>query len=30
VSAAMTDDDIALVLAATDDAFAAVRKRLGQ
>jgi glutamate-1-semialdehyde 2,1-aminomutase len=30
VSAAMTDDDLALALAATDGAFAAVRKRLGQ
>jgi glutamate-1-semialdehyde 2,1-aminomutase len=30
VSAAMTDDDIAQVLAATDDAFAVVRKKIGQ
>ena len=30
VSAAMTGDDLALVLAATDQAFAAVRKHLGQ
>jgi glutamate-1-semialdehyde 2,1-aminomutase len=30
VSAAMTGDDIAVLLAATDQAFAAVRKRLGQ
>jgi glutamate-1-semialdehyde 2,1-aminomutase len=28
VSAAMTDDDVTLALAATDDAFAAVRRRL--
>ncbi len=30
VSAATTDDDIALVLTATDGAFAAIRKRLGR
>ncbi|HUZ56156.1 MAG TPA: hypothetical protein VMU94_26980 [Streptosporangiaceae bacterium] len=30
VSAAMTDEDIDLVLAATDEAFAAVRKHVGQ
>lgn len=30
VSAATTDDDIALVLKATDGAFAAIRKRLGR
>jgi glutamate-1-semialdehyde 2,1-aminomutase len=30
VSAAMTGDDVALVLEATDQAFAAVRKHLGQ
>ena len=30
VSAAMTGDDLALVLEATDQAFAAVRKHLGQ
>ena len=30
VSAALTGDDLALVLAATDQAFAAVRKHLGQ
>ena len=30
VSAAMTGDDLALALAATDQAFAAVRKRIGQ
>jgi len=30
VSAAMTGDDLALVLDATDQAFAAVRKHLGQ
>jgi glutamate-1-semialdehyde 2,1-aminomutase len=30
VSAAMTDDDVAAALAATDDAFAAVRKHIGQ
>ena len=30
VSAAMTGDDLALVLEATDQAFAAVRKRIGQ
>jgi glutamate-1-semialdehyde 2,1-aminomutase len=30
VSAALTGDDIAVLLAATDQAFAAVRKRLGQ
>jgi glutamate-1-semialdehyde 2,1-aminomutase len=30
VSAAMTEDDLALVLEATDQAFAAVRKHLGQ
>jgi glutamate-1-semialdehyde 2,1-aminomutase len=29
VSAAMTGDDLALVLEATDQAFAAVRKRIG-
>ena len=28
VSAAMTDDDIAVVLAATDEAFGAVRKQI--
>jgi glutamate-1-semialdehyde 2,1-aminomutase len=30
VSAAMTDEDIAVVLAATDEAFAVVRKHVGQ
>ena len=30
VSAAMTGDDLALALEATDQAFAAVRKRIGQ
>jgi glutamate-1-semialdehyde 2,1-aminomutase len=30
VSAAMTEDDLTLALAATDQAFAAVRKRMGQ
>ena len=30
VSAAMTGDDLALALDATDQAFAAVRKHLGQ
>ena len=30
VSAAITDDDIELVLSATDEAFAAVRKYLGR
>jgi glutamate-1-semialdehyde 2,1-aminomutase len=30
VSAAMTGDDLALALEATDQAFAAVRKHLGQ
>ena len=30
VSAALTGDDLALVLEATDQAFAAVRKHLGQ
>ena len=30
VSAALTGDDLALVLDATDQAFAAVRKHLGQ
>jgi glutamate-1-semialdehyde 2,1-aminomutase len=30
MSAALTDDDIAVVLAATDEAFGAVRSRLGQ
>jgi glutamate-1-semialdehyde 2,1-aminomutase len=30
VSAALTDDDIAVVLAATDEAFGAVRKHLAR
>jgi glutamate-1-semialdehyde 2,1-aminomutase len=30
VSAALSGDDLALALAATDQAFAAVRKRIGQ
>jgi glutamate-1-semialdehyde 2,1-aminomutase len=30
VSAALTDEDLAVVLAATDEAFGAVRERLGQ